>query len=382
MHPDICVIIPTYNNPKTLERIILGVLEYTKNIIVVDDGSGQVTKTILSKFDTLEILTFEANQGKGKALQAGFRKAQSMGYAHAITIDSDGQHFPQDLPVFFDEIQKSTAPVLLIGSRNMDQKHIPKKSSFGNKFSNFWFKFETGISLSDTQSGYRSYPLASLPNHFYTSKFEFEIEIIVRMAWRGVVVKNIPINVLYDMDERVSHFRPFRDFTRISIVNTVLVLILFLYIKPRDLYRTFQKKSFSKFVKEDLLSLSDTPEKKAWSMALGTFIGIAPFWGFQSFLAITLAMTFRLNKALSFTCSNISIPPMIPILILGSLQLGGYLLSVDVSLPEIKSITLEVIKTHLLTYVVGSFSLAIISATVVGLTALLFFKTSLKNTNH
>lgn len=382
MHPDICVIIPTYNNPKTLERIILGVLEYTKNIIVVDDGSGQVTKTILSKFDTLEILTFEANQGKGKALQAGFRKAQSMGYAHAITIDSDGQHFPQDLPVFFYEIQKSTAPVLLIGSRNMDQKHIPKKSSFGNKFSNFWFKFETGISLSDTQSGYRSYPLASLPNHFYTSKFEFEIEIIVRMAWRGVVVKNIPINVLYDMDERVSHFRPFRDFTRISIVNTVLVLILFLYIKPRDLYRTFKKKSFSKFVKEDLLSLSDTPEKKAWSMALGTFIGIAPFWGFQSFLAITLAMTFRLNKALSFTCSNISIPPMIPILILGSLQLGGYLLSVDVSLPEIKSITLEVIKTHLLTYVVGSFSLAIISATVVGLTALLFFKTSLKNTNH
>ncbi len=226
--PTFCVIIPTYNNHKTLKRVLDGVLLYTHNIIVVNDGSTDTTSQILSEYASLVIISLEKNSGKGIALQAGFKKAQLLGYDYAITIDSDGQHYPSDLPVFIEEIKKSEHPVLLIGSRNMAHDSVPKKSSFGNKFSNFWFKFETGIELSDTQSGFRAYPLKFLPKKFYSSKFEFEIEIIVRLAWNGIEVKNIPIQVLYDPAERVSHFRPFRDFTRISIVNTVLVTILFL----------------------------------------------------------------------------------------------------------------------------------------------------------
>ena len=98
----------------------------------------------------------------------------------------------------------------------MTQEGVPKKSSFGNKFSNFWFWFETGIKLEDTQSGYRLYPLKTIPKNYFTRKFEFEIEVIVRSAWNGVAVKNVPIKVLYDPSERVSHFRPFKDFTRIE----------------------------------------------------------------------------------------------------------------------------------------------------------------------
>ena len=125
----------------------------------------------------------------------------------------------------------------------MTQSGIPKKSSFGNNFSNFWFTFETGVKLTDTQSGYRLYPLKPLANlRYYTNKFEFEIEIIVRASWKGIKVKNVPIQVLYDESERVSHFRPFKDFTRISVLNTVLVLISLIYIKPRDFFRSLKKK--------------------------------------------------------------------------------------------------------------------------------------------
>ena len=120
----------------------------------------------------------------------------------------------------------------------MAQEGVPKKSSFGNKFSNFWFWVETGIWLEDTQSGFRLYPLSYLKEmKFYTKKFEFEIEVIVRAAWQGTSVKNIPIKVKYDETERVSHFRPFKDFTRISIFNTILVLITIFYIMPRDLIK-------------------------------------------------------------------------------------------------------------------------------------------------
>ncbi|EPR70014.1 glycosyl transferase, family 2 [Winogradskyella psychrotolerans RS-3] len=242
-----CVIIPTFNNPKTLKRVIEGVLNYTENIIVVNDGSTDITSKILEDYSQLEQIHFEENKGKGKALRAAFKHAESLGYVYAITIDSDGQHFPEDIPVFIEALEASEDKnLLLIGARNMSQKSVPKKSSFGNKFSNFWYWAETGIKLQDTQSGFRLYPIQHLKNlKFYTSKFEFEIEVIVKSAWSGTVVKNIPIEVLYDEDERVSHFRPFRDFTRISILNTWLVILTLLYIKPRDFFRKLKKKDLS-----------------------------------------------------------------------------------------------------------------------------------------
>ena len=236
-----CVIIPTYNNGKTLKRVIEGVLQYTNHIIVVNDGSTDSTLHILSQYNQIQQIHLPKNKGKGNALRTGFNAAKVEGHDYAITIDSDGQHFPDDIPVFLEAIKENSS-VLLIGSRNMMQEGVPKKSSFGNKFSNFWFWFETGNKLEDTQSGYRAYPLNKIPSKYYTNKFEFEIEVIVRAAWKGTTVKNVPVKVLYDSNERVSHFRPFKDFTRISILNTVLVLISLLYIKPRDFIRSFKKK--------------------------------------------------------------------------------------------------------------------------------------------
>jgi glycosyltransferase involved in cell wall biosynthesis len=374
-----CVIIPTYNNQKTLQRVIDGVLNQTENIIIVNDGSTDETFDILKKYPQLTQIHFAENKGKGVALREGFKKAKQLNFKFAITIDSDGQHFPDDIPLFLQALEEENRDVLLIGSRNMNQDGVPKKSSFGNKFSNFWFWFETGIKLDDTQSGYRLYPLNSIPKKFFTRKFEFEIEVIVRTAWKGVPVKNIPINILYDPNERVSHFRPFQDFSRISVLNTLLVIITLFYIKPRDFFRKLLKKKFKDFVREDILASSDSNLKKASSIALGVFIGIAPFWGFQTILSISLAVLFKLNKALAFVFSNISFPPMIPIIIFSSLKIGSFFVGSTKPLRFDNSITLDVVKSNLSQYLVGSFVLATVAAIVFGVGSYLLLSLTKKS---
>jgi len=361
-----CVIVPTYNNQKTLQKVLDAVLDFTENVIVVNDGSTDETFNILQQYSHLTQIHHPENLGKGRALRNGFRKAIEMNFEYAITIDSDGQHFAADIPNFIEAIQKEPNS-LLIGSRNMTTENVPKKSSFGNKFSNFWFKFETGIQLEDTQSGFRLYPLRLIPKQFYTNKFEFEIEVIVRAAWKGIVVKNIPIQILYDPVERVSHFRPFKDFTRISILNTVLVINALLYIKPRDFFRRAKKKGFKKFFLEDILESTDSNFKKSAAIALGVFIGISPFWGFQTVLLFTFAALFKLNKVIAYLASNVSFPPFIPFVIYGSLKMGSYFVSNEAALVLDSSLTLDDIQKNATQYIVGSLILAAVSALFFGL---------------
>lgn len=366
----ICVLIPTYNNEKTLKRVIDGVLDYTENIIVINDGSTDSTLQILEKY-SITVINLSENKGKGNALKLGFREAKDSGYNYAITIDSDGQHYPDDIPVFVENLLNENEDVLLIGNRNMSQDGIPKKSSFGNRFSNFWFWFETGIKLEDTQSGYRLYPLHKIPKKYYTPKFEFEIEIIVRTAWRHVPVKNVPIKVLYDPAERVSHFRPFKDFSRISILNTILVTITLFYIIPRNFVNNFKKKSFKKFIKEDVLESEGTNRVKAFSIALGVFIGLSPFWGFQTLLVISLSVLFKLNKVLAFVASNVSLPPFIPFIIAASLFLGSPFISGNSNILS-QDLNFDLVKNNLLQYIIGSFILATTMSAVSGIAAFLF----------
>ena len=372
---NVCIIIPTYNNDRTLKRVLDGVLEITNHIIIVNDGATDSTAKILNTYNQVTQIHFQKNKGKGVALRTGFEKAIELGYKYAITIDSDGQHFPSDIPNFVVALEVSkNKNLLLIGSRNMQQEGVPGKSSFGNKFSNFWFWFETGIRLQDTQSGFRLYPLQVLKNMtFYTTKFEFEIEVIVKAAWRGVEVKNIPIKVLYDENERVSHFRPFKDFTRISILNTWLVIVTLFYIKPRELFRKLKRKGIKRFFMEDFLGSGDSARKKALSIALGVFIGLSPFWGFHTVIVIFLAIFLRLNKAIAFAFSNVSLPPFIPFILFASFEFGQYLLNVDYGYSKNELVENFEVLTHLKAYIIGSFSLALVSATVLGICGYVFF---------
>ncbi|MBM1105510.1 DUF2062 domain-containing protein [Aurantibacter crassamenti] len=373
-----CVIVPTYNNAKTLKRVLDRVLLQTTNIIIINDGSTDNTKEHLIDYSEYTQITLTQNKGKGNALRLGFKKALELGFEFAITIDSDGQHFPEDIPIFLDElVATEDKKILLIGSRNMTHESVPKKSSFGNKFSNFWLWVTTGTTLADTQSGFRLYPIKAMQDiKLRTNKFEFEIEAMVKSSWNGITLKNVPIRVLYDETERVSHYRPTKDFLRISALNTVLVLIALFYIKPRDLFRKFRKKGFKRFFYEDFLKSNDPPLKKALSIALGIFIGLSPLWGFHTILVITLAVLFKLNKVIAFAFSNVSMAPLIPIVVFLSLHTGSWVTGQEVSFSMSDfSEDFGAIK-QLRTYLIGSFTLATVASIVFGLLGyftLLFF---------
>ena len=221
---DILAVIPTYNNEKTVARVIADVRRYCAHVLVVNDGSTDSTAQILAA-EGVGTISYAPNRGKGYAIRRALRYAEEHGYRYMITIDSDGQHFASDIPKFVEEIEK-TPDALLVGARNLRSDNMPGKNTFANKFSNFWFRVETGMRLDDTQSGFRLYPVRRMEGmRFLTRRYEFEVEVLVRAAWRGIAVRNIPVNVFYpEKDERVTHFRPGKDFTRISILNTFLVL--------------------------------------------------------------------------------------------------------------------------------------------------------------
>jgi len=232
--PDICVIMPTYNNEQTLKQVIDSVLEYSSAVIVVNDGSTDSTGEILKQYqEKIEIVTYEKNQGKGFALNRGFDRAEQIGCTHAITIDSDGQHYASDLPQFVRAANENPNG-LIVGSRILTQDNMPRKNTFANKFSNFWFTLQTAHYLSDTQTGYRLYPLQKMKRlRPLTSRYEAELEILVRCAWRNIAIVSIPINVFYAPEgDRVTHFRPGVDFIRISLLNSVLVLLAIIYGYP------------------------------------------------------------------------------------------------------------------------------------------------------
>ena len=220
----ICVLIPTYNNAGTLGKVVAEVLTYTSHVIVVNDGSTDQTAEILEQFPQLAVVSYAPNKGKGIALRRGFKFAIQQGYDYAITIDADGQHFPDDLPVFLKKVEEEPGAII-IGARNLQQENMPGKNTFANKFSNFWFYVETGLKLPDTQSGFRLYPLHAMKGmRFFCNKYEFEIEVMVKASWKGIKVLPAPVKVYYPpAEERVSHFRPFKDFSRIGVLNTVLV---------------------------------------------------------------------------------------------------------------------------------------------------------------
>lgn len=365
---NIVIVVPTYNNAKTIGGVLADIKQYANHIIVVNDGSTDDTAQILSEIEGIEIIAHQHNCGKGTALKNGLCKAKEEGYRYAITIDSDGQHFASDIASFVTEIER-TPDNLLVGARNIQADNMPGKNTFANKFSNFWFKLETGVKLPDTQSGYRLYPLQlmNVQKWYYTAKYEFELEALVFASWADVEVRNIPINVYYPPEgERVSHFRPWRDFTRISILNTILVLIALLWIYPRNFCRKLTKENIKLFISNNITHSPDSNLRITAAVMLGIFMGIIPVWGYQMLIAFAIAHVLKLNKVITLVASNISIPPMIPFLIYGSYFTGCKILQVPLEL-SLSNITLESVKNSLIPYIVGSVIFAALSSVAVGL---------------
>lgn len=367
------VLIPTYNNERTLLKVIDDVRAYSDNIMVVNDGSTDSTPQLLDGLENVTVVSYERNRGKGYAIRRGLKEAMSMGYRYAITIDSDGQHYADDIPMFVEEIEK-TPDTLLIGARNLRADNMPSKNTFANKFSNFWYWAETGIRLSDTQSGFRLYPLVQLANaHYITSRYEFEVEIIVKAAWKGLNVRNIPIKVYYPPEgERVSHFRPAKDFTRISLLNTYLVLLALLFFLPWRFVHSLTRENIQRFIRENITASDDSNMRMSLAIGLGAMCGVLPVWGFQMWIALAVAHLCRLNKVVTFVFTNISVPPVIPFILFGGYCLGAFVYGNPVTL-LFSEVSVDSVMVNLTQYITGSLLLALIVGLLFWLGSYLLF---------
>lgn len=234
----ICVVIPTYNNVGTIVDVVNRALVQCIDVIVVNDGSTDGTAELVREIKGITLVDYQRNEGKGTALKRGFKKALELGFAYAITIDADAQHYPEDIPLLLDANIKYPGCIIM-GQRKMEGVERSKGSKFANSFSNFWFCVQTFHYLSDTQTGYRLYPLYKLHGlSLITSRYEAELELLVFASWHGVKIVSVPINVYYPpIEERVSHFRPGLDFARISLLNTILCCLAIVYGLPCGIFR-------------------------------------------------------------------------------------------------------------------------------------------------
>ncbi len=215
----IAALVPTYNNARTLPSVIEGVLEQGLELMVVDDGSTDTTKEILPQFEGKILLeTHAENKGKGCALRLGFEKLAERGFTHAISLDADGQHYPEDLSKFQQAIHEDPS-ALYVGERDMKSIGAPRKSLFGLWFSNFSLKCLGKQKLNDSQAGFRVYPLESVEKlGLKGTRYDLELEVLIKGARAGIPLKAVPIQCSYEPEGgRVSHFRPVRDFFQIGM---------------------------------------------------------------------------------------------------------------------------------------------------------------------
>lgn len=217
-------VIPVYNHAETVAQVVKDAQALGFPVFVVDDGSTDNSYDQIKEISGITILRHDQNMGKGAAIITGFTAASAVA-DWAITIDADGQHYPQDAQKLIKAIPKKKRPIIVGSRENMVGKHVPWTSRFGRKFSNFWVRTSGGPTISDSQSGFRIYPLPEALNlGTKARRFQFEVEILVQAKRQGIPVIEAPVRVNYNPNgERISHFRPLVDFLRNSSTFTRLI---------------------------------------------------------------------------------------------------------------------------------------------------------------
>lgn len=207
------VLIPAYNEAKSILNIVNGCLRYAQRVIVIDDGSTDNTAVSLRNTPAT-VFTNPVNLGKGAALLAGFQIAIAQNCQGVIAIDADGQHNPHDLPHFLDLI--ATSPeAFIIGARRLSTQNAPKKRLFANKLADLFISLAAGKRLYDTQSGYRYYPISFLKQYLARAKkaghFAFEADILIAAVKAGLPIHYVDIESCYPADARASHYHVRKD---------------------------------------------------------------------------------------------------------------------------------------------------------------------------
>lgn len=228
----ICALVPCHNNADTVCAVVRGLPAGTF-AIVVDDGSD-IPVSVSSPM--CGVLRFPRNRGKAEALKAGFAEAAARGFTHAVALDADGQH-PPELFEKFAEAARANPDAIIAGVRDFSGRSVPPARRFMNRFSNFWFRFETSVDLGDTQCGYRCYPLEKISRlKISRGGFSYEAEMLVRAAWAGMEIIPVGVPAVYTEESlRASHYRPIADTARFSAMNAGFAFMSL--VLPRKILR-------------------------------------------------------------------------------------------------------------------------------------------------
>jgi glycosyltransferase involved in cell wall biosynthesis len=224
----LAIIIPVYNHGEQVGDVICKSLALGFPVFVVDDGSTDSTGQVLETVDGITLLRHSVNQGKGAAILTGFAAAAKNQCDWAITIDGDGQHDPVDVRHLLQAVSDGERCIVLGKRQGMEGAvNVPWTSRFGRKFSNFWVWAAGGPLVDDSQSGFRMYPLPEvLTLGVKARRYQFEVEILVKARQQGISTREAPVSVIYQArGERVSHFRPWRDFWRNSACFSRLIFV-------------------------------------------------------------------------------------------------------------------------------------------------------------
>lgn len=216
-------LVPAYNAASTIADVVRGTAGVLRPVMVVDDGSTDDTAARAEAAGAI-VVRQPQNRGKGAALVTGLRHLAERGITHALTLDADGQHLPSQLPVLL--AASAAAPdAIVVGVRKKEGHAIRGINRFGNWVADTLMRRIAGRPLPDTQSGFRIYPVgATLALGTEGTRYEFETEVLLRAARAGMPLVGVPVEVFYPpIEERVSHYRPWRDTLRIiGIVLRVL----------------------------------------------------------------------------------------------------------------------------------------------------------------
>jgi glycosyltransferase involved in cell wall biosynthesis len=371
-------IIPVYNNAATVRDVALRCRQYLAHVVVVDDGSTDTDVPKLFDGTDIVVLKHSANRGKGAALMTALDHVHDHGGLYMLTIDADGQHYPEDIPALITDLKE---PEIVIGCRDMAVANVPGSSKFGRNFSNFWFRIETGISTGDTQSGFRVYPVKHLKALFLSSKaYDWEVEVLVRAVWAGLVVRSVPIRVFYaPKGVRVSHFRPFGDNLRLSLlhcrlIGRVLMPMPHQQLVPKEKAPEFDIKLFKdpRTFFQGLLVEHATPAGLAASAFVSIFLAVLPLLSVHMIVILYVVSRLHLNRVMALAIQNICMPPFVPVL---CVEVGHYLLHRQ----WITEVSLQVIfwqmKDRIWEWLIGSL---IVAPVLAAITAVIVYIVSLR----
>ena len=223
-----CLVIPVYNHGAAIEKMAPELVAQGYPIYIVDDGSDALTKRMLHslqlRHELIRVEHLPVNQGKGAAVMCGFKKAYADGFTHALQIDADGQHAIEDIPKFMSI--GVVHPEAMVCGQPIYDASVPKGRLYGRYVSHLWVWIETlSFDIKDSMCGFRLYPLEATVSLMQKvqlpQRMAFDTEIVVRLAWQGVAIKNIKTPVVYPKDG-VSHFRLFQDNLSIAGMHTRL----------------------------------------------------------------------------------------------------------------------------------------------------------------